>query len=139
MKVNLNDVIEAIDFTDDGMTYYYNKRTGKIELVADSMDDYENVVDEIEENFEQYLSLPSRYEINDYQKMVNFISNLPTGKEAQQLTRAISGRGAYRRFREELEIFGLTQKWYDFKDATTRKQAVDWCQENQVSFTDNED
>ncbi|TGD17629.1 WW domain-containing protein, partial [Levilactobacillus suantsaiihabitans] len=82
MQVKLSDIIEAIDFTDDGMTYYYNKKTGEVELVVDGMADDDAVADEIEDNFDQYLRLPSHYEINDYQKMVEFIAGLPAGKEA---------------------------------------------------------
>ncbi|MCI1554351.1 MAG: WW domain-containing protein [Levilactobacillus sp.] len=65
MQVKLSDIIEAIDFTDDGMTYYYNKKTGEVELVVDGMADDDAVADEIEDNFDQYLRLPSHYEIND--------------------------------------------------------------------------
>lgn len=139
MQVKLSDIIEAIDFTDDGMTYYYNKKTGEVELVVDGMADDDAVADEIEDNFDQYLRLPSHYEINDYQKMVEFIAGLPAGKEAQRLTRAINGRGAFRRFRDELEQLELTQAWYDFKDAANRQQAIAWCRENQVNFTDEQD
>ncbi|MFC6289765.1 UPF0158 family protein [Levilactobacillus angrenensis] len=139
MQVKLGDVIEAIACTDDEMTYYYSKKTEKVELVVEGMADYEAVADEIEENSDQYLRQPSPYEINDYQKMIDFIDGLPVGQETQRLTRAINGHGAFRRFRDVLERFGLTQKWYDFKDAATRQQAIEWCQENQVSFTDKKD
>jgi hypothetical protein len=35
---------------------------------------------------------------------------------AQQISRAIHGRGAFRMFRATVETLGLLEEWYEFRD-----------------------
>jgi len=127
MQVKLDDVMEAVEMANDESRYYYNKVTGEVAMVMLDADS-----DEIEAHFDQYLSLPSKYDINDYHIMEAFIWQLPDGKQQAQLTRSISGRGAFRYFRDRLADFGMTDQWYRFRDAAYRDIAIEWCQDNQI-------
>lgn len=55
MKVNLNDVVECIEFEGELLTHYYNKKTGIIIYIEDSStatykaEDINNI-----ENFEEW-------------------------------------------------------------------------------------
>lgn len=137
MKAKLSDIVDAIDMTDDESQYYYNRQTGETVLVADYMEDNERTTMAIDEYPERYVRLPTRYEINDYEIMEQFIASLPAGQQQQQLTQAISGRGAFRYFRDRLTDFDLIQQWYTFKAEAYRQLAVEWCTENQVAFAGN--
>ena len=94
--------------------------------------DVDSDSDEIEAHFDQYLSLPSKYDINDYHIMEAFIWQLPDGKQQAQLARSISGRRAFRYFRDRLADFDMTDQWYRFRDAAYRDIAIEWCQDNQI-------
>ena len=46
----------------------------------------------------------------------------------------IHGRGAFRRFKDELDRSGLLDRWYEFKRNALREQAIEWCTENDIPF-----
>ncbi|WP_338207717.1 UPF0158 family protein [Lactiplantibacillus paraxiangfangensis] len=137
MKVKLDNVIEAVEMASDEVHYYYNKMTGEVTMVMAYEDDEDSDSDESETNLDQYLNLPSKYDVNDYHIMKAFIWQLPDGEQKVQLERSISGRGAFRYFRDQLADFGMTDQWYQFRDTTYRDIAIEWCQNNQIMFVEN--
>jgi hypothetical protein len=52
----------------------------------------------------------------------------------RRLTRAIQGRGAFRRFKEELheEFPDLLPVWHAFRDSRARRRAVEWLADNSL-------
>jgi hypothetical protein len=60
--------------------------------------------------------------------MADFIDLVSDDRAARRLARAINGRGAFRRFKNELheEYPHLLQPWYDFRDARAARRAVEW-------------
>jgi len=131
MKVKLDEVIDALESTDDETHSYFNKNTEKIEMVIEFADD-ENLTEKIEENFDDYIKLPDKYEIDAYGMMADFIDSLPAGNHQEQLATGINGRGAFRIFRQLADSFGLTRQWYDFQNAAYKRLAIEWCADNDI-------
>lgn len=54
--------------------------------------------------------------------------------ETGELERAIQGRGAFRRFKDELheEHPGLLPAWHAFRDARATRRAVEWLADNSL-------
>ena len=85
MKVKLNDVIEAIDFADPEMQYFYSIETEEVLLVWDGMVNGKTnpgLIEEIEESIGEYIALPGQYDIDEYSIMEEFVDNLPGGGES---------------------------------------------------------
>lgn len=133
MKVKLSEVMEAIEGAGDDMTYYYHTDTQSITYVMEYGDDDERLA-EIEEHCDHYIQLPSKYDVNDYHIMEEFIWDLADEQQQNQLENAISGRGAFRYFRDLVERFELTQKWYDFREAAYEKIAREWCHDEKIAI-----
>lgn len=133
MKVKLSEVMEAVEGADDDMTYYYHTDTQSITYVMAYGDDDERLA-EIEEHWDHYIQLPSKYDVNDYHIMEEFIWDLDDEQQQNELENAISGRGAFRYFRDLVDRFELTQKWYDFREAAYEKIAREWCADNQLTI-----
>ena len=53
------------------------------------------------------------------------------------LYRAIDGRGAFRRFKNQLYQFGLEKEWYQFRDKYFEQIAREWCLENDVPLVED--
>jgi hypothetical protein len=140
MKAKMMDVLEAFEMSDDELHYVYNKKTGEVVVVADASSDFESDEDvdmaELEENEEQYIALPDKFDINDYHIMEQFIWHLPAGEQQTELERSIQGRGAFRYFRNTLDRFEMTQKWYDFQNEAYREMAVEWGKVNGVELVE---
>jgi hypothetical protein len=60
--------------------------------------------------------------------MVDFIEAISDDTAGRRLGRALSGRGAFRRFKDELyeEYPGLVPAWQAFRDARAKRRAVEW-------------
>ncbi|ANZ60640.1 hypothetical protein AYR62_13615 [Secundilactobacillus paracollinoides] len=133
MKVKLDAVLEALTFASDDGSYYYNTKTGEIQYASSEFDgdlEYE----ELDENPDQYIELPGPFDIDDYSIMRDFINSLPAGDQQTDLANSIRGRGAFRSFRATLDRFGITDKWYTFKDDAYRQIAIDWCNDNHIEY-----
>lgn len=148
-KVKLEDIIEAMELVNDDSNYYYNKMTGEIIYVDDEtrrlaedysvedlkslpdwqMDDVRAAID-VEENWNNYIALPSKFDINEYDIMVEFCYSLDNDKISNQLLNALNGKRAFRRFKDTAFRLNVEEKWYGFRDEALKKIALDWCSDN---------
>lgn len=69
-----------------------------------------------------------------YEDMADFTELVSDGTAARRLGRAIRGRGAFRRFKDELheEYPELLTAWHAFRDARAERRAVEWLMDNEL-------
>ncbi|WP_066187900.1 MULTISPECIES: UPF0158 family protein [Gracilibacillus] len=138
MKIKLDVVIETIELASDEMDCYYNRETGEFILYggyALSRAEQEDFLEELEADEEdKYVKFPTQFEIDDYDIMENFIWAMPEGDAQNKLASAIRGRGAFRRFKDEVQYLGWEQQWFDYRDKEYRQIAINWCEENDIEY-----
>jgi hypothetical protein len=154
--VKLKDIIEKLDFQIDGWKQYYNKKTGIfVEIqeeylgIAEELDEEEDfggykdweqeAIEEaidITENWDDYIELPDKYEIHEYSIMEHFCYSLEDERLSNKLCNAISGRGAFRRFKDIIVRYNLEDSWYSYKYKALCKVARDWCEYNKIPFVE---
>ena len=66
--------------------------------------------------------------------MADFAEAITDERAGRRLLRAIQGKGAFRRFKDELheEYPDLLPAWYAFRDARAAHWAVRWLAENSL-------
>ena len=69
--------------------------------------------------------------------MEELIHSIDDDEAADQLWRAIKGRGAFRIFKDTLHRLGMQQSWYDYLEEAQREFVIEWAKENNVSFEDD--
>jgi Uncharacterised protein family (UPF0158) len=69
-----------------------------------------------------------------YQDMADFAETMDSERVRERLGRAIQGKGAFRRFRDELHhrFPDLLPAWYAFRDARARRRAVEWLADHEL-------
>jgi Uncharacterised protein family (UPF0158) len=69
-----------------------------------------------------------------YQDMADFAETITDERAGRRLLRAIQGKGAFRRFKDELheEYPDLVPAWYAFRDVRARRRAVQWLADNSL-------
>ena len=133
MEVKLSEVIDALYFTNDEIEYYYNPTNGKIFM--SNIEDYENLnEDELDELFEKSIMLPTRYDINEYEMMEDFVETIEDIRLQNQLYISLNGSGAFRRFKDTCINFDIINDWYKFRDEKYKDIAINWCQENNIKY-----
>jgi len=134
-KVKIDDIIEAIEFTDQYTHYFLDQTTGEIVMVSEigmTSTEQEEAYDLLDEH--GFYRLPEQRELRDYDTMEDFVLSLPSGEAKERLSRAIEGRGAFRRFKDDVRRLGIEDQWYAWHDDAHKRAAVEWCRENGLDW-----
>ena len=69
-----------------------------------------------------------------YQDMADFAELITDERAGRRLARTTQGKGAFRRFKDELqeEYPELLAAWYEFRDVRAERRAVDWLADNSL-------
>ena len=129
--VKLNDIIDALEFVNMGIDSYayFNPKENEIFYV----DEY-NTFEEPEDLIEESISLPTKFQIDEYSMMEEFIETIDDVKLYNQLCIAINGSGAFRRFKDTCINYEIIEDWYKFRDQKYKELAINWCEENNIKY-----
>ena len=151
IQVKLKDIIQEIEIQFEESRSFLNIKTGEIMLVtsedlraAEDEKPFEHLPEweqenrmtaiDVVENFENYIELPSKYEVNEYEIMENFCLTVSDQRKQESLLRAIKGKGAFGRFKDKIIDFEIENQWYSYRDECFKQIAIEWCQENKINF-----
>jgi hypothetical protein len=156
VAVKIKDLVDEMDMQMDEYNKYLNKETG--EIVTVSTEDLSIAEDsEEDEDFSQYpdwqreslqealnviahwgkyIGLPDKWEIHEYDIMERFCSSIENNRISDALYSAIKGKGAFRRFKDTLQRYGIEQKWYSFHEKALRDIAIRWCEDEGIEYAE---
>lgn len=131
--VTLSKIVEGLEMVDDIIDCYYNPE--RDEIFLSNIGEYEELTeDEIDELFEESFILPTQYEINEYQIIVDFIDSIENPETKSNLQRIIQGKGAFRRFKDYCFEINIIQDWYKYKEEKYKEIAIEWCKQNELEY-----
>ena len=154
MAVLLKDLIDGMDMQMDEYRQFLNKETGvvvsvsneELSIAEDSEEDdvFSQYPDwqreaiqqalDIDLNWENYIELPNKWEVDEYHIMEQFCDSLDNEKIATTLFSVISGKGAFRRFKDTVQRYGIENRWYSYREEALKKIALSWCEQNNISY-----
>ena len=151
VPVKLKDIIEGLEFLTEEGSSYLNTTTGEVvyvtteELRAAEEDapledfpawqhDAIRIAGEILAT-DHYLPLPDRFEINEYRMMERFCLSVDDDDLRDDLCDAIRGRGAFRRFKDRMQAYGIAEAWCRYRDEALREIAIAWCEAHDILYT----
>ncbi|MCL4934250.1 UPF0158 family protein [Streptococcus suis] len=141
MAVWFQDVVDALQMLNQGDRYYYDSYLDELVYLSveeTGLESREGLEEEIEEDVTgRFVRLPTYYDFNPYAFMERYVYHLPEGDLSDRLSRAIRGRGAFRRFKNELERCDRLEEWYAFETQCYKELVLDWCQENEIAIVEN--
>ncbi|MEH7883860.1 UPF0158 family protein [Bacillus sp. JJ1609] len=149
--IKIQSIIEELEMQFDESQTFLNKNTGEIVFVKledlraaedeepfDHLPDWEQeerkIAIAVVENFEDYLGLPTKYDVNEYEIMEDYCLSVSDQVIRNKLLGAIKGKGAFRRFKEKIIDFGIEENWYSFRDNRFKEIAINWCKDNNIDF-----
>ena len=127
--IDLEEVAMALSNSEGGL---YNPADNEVYLFAMGElltgDDDERDPDE-----EGWMPIPSDDSRDAYRDMEDFVAAVSDPVMSDRLTRALEGRGAFRRFRNTVfEHDVLGPLWNRFLDARVESRALDWLVGNEL-------
>ena len=90
-----------------------------------------------EDSGERFLPAPDKFDFHEYRHMERFIATVEDAGAAEQLLRAIKGKGAFRYFKDTASRLGLLDQWFQYRDAAIREHITDWAEANSVPYVDD--
>jgi len=151
-RIKLSAIIDGMELLTEEMTSYLNRETGEVVTIMDeefraAEEDDDSLVDlyglEKErimiamdilasESGAKYLSLPTKFDINEWAIMRQFCDSVEDEEISQSLLNAIHGRGAFRYFKDNIHRFGIADQWYKYRDNAIKNIAIEWCEDNGI-------
>jgi hypothetical protein len=125
LPIDVEEVAEAMDMSmRDTIEFYLDTQTGETVVTGDGVDEEIDVDDD-----DRYAYIPPRETRDSYETMREFIATLDDRRLADRLSDAITGSGAFGRFKRELAHHPDTQAgWYQFRNEAIRRDAIDWLE-----------
>jgi len=151
ITVKLDDIIEGMECQSDENHSYLDKRTGTVVSISDeeiqAAEDNEPIEDfpewqqdlikiakEILQETSDCVGLPSKFDIDEYSIMERFCLSIDDPEISDTLYSLIKGSGVFRRFKDALYEYNLSDDWYKYRDKRLKEIAVEWCEANGIEF-----
>ena len=151
--VSLRDLVDELQMLTDERHAYLNKTTGELVTFTDEdlgavedgddLSEYPGWQQEILQEAEKalhsddYLKLPSQFDIHEYEFMERFCLSFPNEKISAVLLDKIRGSGAFRRFKDTINRYGIEEDWFTFRDEAYKEIAVEWLERNGLAYSDD--
>lgn len=151
MKVSLQDLIECMEHEGEYLEHYYNKTTEIIIYIEDErtssysakdineIDKFEDweaeliiILNDFQNNKDNYIKLPSIIEMDQYNLMVDFCNTLENNSIKEKLSE-IDFKDLPM-LRTLLEENNLVNDWYNYRESTEKAIAIQWCRDNNINY-----
>lgn len=124
IKLTDEQIKEIAEWLDVGMKCYYNKQTGEIKNILNfdnwmGADEelWEEDINEIEENWENYIEFDAMTSDYSFRVMADFIDTVDNSKLQQRLVDALNRRKPFQNFKWISDNSGkYRQQWFDYKN-----------------------
>ena len=153
----LSELIEALEFDSDERVAKVDLQNGCVVMVECSVLD---AVEEGDQEFlgdvpdwqkdeveiaraivadsgERFVAAPDKLDFHEYRQMERFVGTVEDCAAAEQLWRAIKGKGAFRYFKDTASRLGVLQQWYRYRDNAMKEYVRDWAEAYQIPIMDD--
>jgi len=148
--VKLVDLTDALEMASEESAAWLERQTGQVvvvdndvtqaiaEVAGDTMpEDWQEeqipAARAISAGDPRYLALPDKFDFHEYRHMEKFIGTVTDVDGADQLWRAIKGKGAFRYFKDTAARLNLLDVWCAYRDAALNRFMLDWTEQNGVT------
>jgi len=152
--VKISDLINDLEFESDEYGSWVDLENGSvirlwhslIRAIEEGDEEAEGLAEDEEvkiaramvaDSGERFVDAPSKFEFHEYRQMERFIGTVEDSVAADQLWRAIKGKGAFRYFKDTAGCLGLLQQWYQFREDAMREFVRDWAEARQIPIVDD--
>ncbi|TCK27688.1 UPF0158 family protein [Pseudonocardia endophytica] len=119
-QVDLGALAHALDDRTPGIRWFIDPKRGEVGSFSHG-----------DQPADGWIAIDSTTTRDGYRDMSDFTAAVQHRRAAELLDRAIDGRGAFRRFKNALfEFPEVRDQWYRFRDARSRRRALDWLVDN---------
>lgn len=139
IKLTEDQIKEIAELLDCGMRCFINKETVEIKTVldfdswqSDNEGPWEDVLNELEENWEKYFEIKRMESYEAFNMMADFAENVENRELRDNLIKALNRKHPFQNFKWVVDNSGPDrQRWFDFKN----QKLIEWVKD-QLEVTD---
>ncbi len=143
VRIPFEDLVRAYEQGSSDKRYFLDVQTGEIVPIFVEMlergantEDAQRIAKEVNT---RYFLLPHMSSSEGYEEMEDFIETVKDKIAAEQLTKAIEGKGAFRQFREILAIYPAEEdRWFHERTERIEETVEIWLEETDISLEGGE-
>lgn len=136
LPIDLQELCAAFEDSSDDHRYYLDLKTGGITLDfldAAEREELDEMVDEASKERYRYLPITESHE--SYEDMEEFIETVKGAHLKEKLNIAISGSGAFRRFKDVLNSYPKEKhRWFKIKDEKVIERVNEWLEDEGIEI-----
>ena len=143
LPVSLKDAAEAIGACPPEWRVYLGRKTGELITVPNEEsepaedDDWKADSERIENAPEDFIMLPEQRDMDEYRMMERFCYTVTDERKQERLLDAISGKGAFRRFKDMIFKVGVRDEWFTFRDRAYAEELRGFLEVNGIAHKDD--
>ncbi|MGO8836626.1 MAG: UPF0158 family protein [Limisphaerales bacterium] len=155
--VKLSELIEALEFDSEEHVTRVDLENGCVVMVDNTVmsaveEDDDAALQElpdwereqvviaraiVADSGQRFVEAPDKFDFHEYRQMERFIGTVEDAAAAEQLWRAIKGKGAFRYFKDTASRLGVLQQWYHYRDNAMKEFVRDWAVAHQIPIMDD--
>jgi Uncharacterised protein family (UPF0158) len=140
IPIDLQDLCIALESHFDDSAWYLDRQTGDLILLSEDVDDDDLPAprEDIEEDESgRFLLVEPQDSREGYRDMDSFIASIADPHLRGLLEVAISGKGAFRRFKDVLaRAPGERERWFAYSGERQRERAREWLASEGIAFVE---
>ena len=129
---SMDEIFEDNDEDGDEVESNYDSSDNS-DLEAEFYQDVKNVM----EFDDDYLKLPTKFDIHEYEIMERFCLSVSDEKISDVLLSKIRGSGAFRKFKDTIYRYGIEEDWFRFKHQAYKEIAISWLESHGFEYIDD--
>lgn len=136
--VIIEELAEELEMASSNWMQFLKTTTGEVISISEDSDFRNDEDDELLEEIDcsnEYLRLPSQYELHEYRIMERFAAEMEDIRVQQELFSALRRNRPYRRFKDTVNFFGIQETYYAYRFVAFCRIARDWCEAYEVPYT----
>ncbi len=136
LSIDLQELCAAFEDSSDDHRYFLDFQTGEVNLDifdAAEREELDEMVDEASKERCRYLPIAESHV--GYEDMKEYIETVKGANLKEKLSIAISGSGAFRRFKDVLNSYPKErERWFKFKDEKVMERVNEWLDEEGIEI-----
>ena len=139
ITIKFDKLLEAFEFASCSGGFnsnaYVDLETGHVYWVADEMEEFEEVPDDIETS-DRYLVLPDKRDFELGRNLAFSFAAETLPNEYENVVDCFRKKGAYGRFKDLLDRHDALTQWHEFEAKQTEIALREWCRQNDIQLDD---
>jgi len=156
--IKVSELLETLEFSSEDFVPQVDLENGCVVMIDRSIvraleegddetpDLYRNAADQselkiaqayLDDSGKRFLDVPQKFDFHEYRQMERFVGTVSDPAAAEQLWRAIKGKGAFRHFKDTAHRLGLLESWFQYRNEAMKQFCIDWAEAKQVPFVDD--